>query len=388
MGRPAAPSFEGYARADGRVGVRNLVLVLSINGLANRAARRIAGSVNGLQLVATPYGRGQYGTDKELHFRQLVGLARNPNVAAALIVGVDRPSAEAVAAAVTGKPVEIVTLDDTHEDALALSERGIRIAGGLVRQASRLRREACPASALLVGVECGHSDATSGIIANPVAGACVDRLIDAGASAVIGETIEWLGAEQIVAGRAETPAIAKAIVGAVMRRERSISAAGVDLTGNNPGAENIRGGLSTIEEKSLGAIAKTGSRPIRSLVGHGEAPATNGLHLMDGPSFSPESLTGFAAAGAQLTLFTTGPGNSFCSAIAPTLKITGRPDTASQLADQIDFSASAVFSGRESIEAAGERLFAQILTTASGELTWGEIHGEGAECFTRAGPSM
>jgi altronate dehydratase large subunit len=385
-----APGFDGYLRPDGSVGVRNLVLVLSINGLSNRAAERISGAVRGATLAMTPYGRGQYGEDKVLHRRQLIGLGRNPNVAAVLVIGVDRPTADDVAGdiAAAGKPVEVATLDDTHEDALELSMRGMRIAGRLVREASRLRRTPQPVSALTLGVECGHSDATSGIVANPVAGACVDRLVDLGATAIVGETVEWLGAEEIVAGRAATPDVGRAMLDAVLGRERRLAAAAVDLTGDNPGAENIRGGLSTIEEKSLGAIAKTGSRPILGVLGHAEPPSAPGLHLMDGPSFSPESLTGFAAAGAQLTLFTTGPGNSFCSLLAPTLKVTGRGDTAERLADQIDFEAGDVLAGRESIDAAAERLLARVLATASGDLTWGEVHGEGAECFTRSGPSM
>jgi altronate dehydratase large subunit len=382
--------FAGFARPDGRVGVRNHVLVLAINGLAARAACRIAAAVSHVVPVVTPYGRGQYGADKELHRRQLIGLGRNPNVAAALVIGVDRASADDIAGeiAATGKPVEVATLDDTQEDALALSDKGIRLAARLVREASRARRTPQPASALFIGVECGHSDATSGIVANPVAGACVDLVVDGGGSAVVGEAIEWLGAEEIVARRARSARAGKAIVAAVLARERSLAAARIDLTGNNPGAENIRGGLSTIEEKSLGAIAKTGSRPISGLLAHAEPPARKGLWLMDGPSFSPESLTGFAAAGAQIMLFTTGPGNSFCNRLAPTIKLTGRHDTARRLADQIDFDASDVLSGIESVEAAGERLFRHVLETASGLLTFGEVHGEGAETFTRAGPSM
>ncbi|MGL4243672.1 MAG: UxaA family hydrolase [Beijerinckiaceae bacterium] len=384
------PAFQGYLRPDGRVGVRNHVLVLSINGLANRAAERIAAAVRGVTLVTTPYGRGQYGADKDLHRRQLIGLARNPNVAAVLIIGVDRASAEDVATSVAadGKPVEIAALDDTHEDALALSASGIRTAARLLREASRLRRTRQSARALLLGVECGHSDATSGIIANPVAGACVDRLIDCKGSAVIGETIEWLGAEHLAAERARTKTVGRSIVKAVLQREERLAKARIDLTGNNPGAENIRGGLSTIEEKSLGAIAKTGTRPIDGVLGHAEAPKRKGLYLMDGPSFSPESLTGFAAAGAQIMLFTTGPGNSFCNSIAPTIKMTGRSDTARRLADQIDFDAGAALDGKETIEAAGERLFEHMLETASGLLTFGEAHGEGAETFSRVGPSM
>jgi len=377
-------------RSDGRVGTRNRVLVVSILGLVTRVAERIASAVPGTLLVATPYGRGHYGADRTLHRAQLVGLCRNPNIAAVLVVGADRISVDQVVAAVasTGKPVHFVALDDTHEDAVEASARGIRIAAKLVHEASRLVRSPQPASSLFIGVECGHSDATSGLVANPVAGNCVDRVVDAGGTAVVGETVEWLGAEHIVSRRAADATTAAAIVAAVLRREAEVAAGGHDLTGNNPGAENIRGGLSSIEEKSLGAIAKTGTRPIRGVLAVAEEPSASGLYLMDGPSFSPESLTGFAASGANVMLFTTGAGNSFCNSIAPTIKITGRPDTAGRLIDQIDFDASPVFEGREDIASAGSRLFDLVLAIASGASTWGEVHGEGAEAFYRAGGSM
>jgi len=380
----------GYLRADGAVGVRNHVLVLSILGLVNRVAARIADAVGGTLLVHTPYGRGQYGADKVLHRAVLAGLCCNPNVAAVLIVGADRRAAEDIAgfAAASGKPVRIVALDDTHEDSLAASAAGIRAAGELVHAASRLVRTPQPASRLFLGVECGHSDATSGLVANPVAGNCVDRLVDAGGTAVVGETVEWLGAEHILARRAATHAIADAIVAAVLRREAEVAASGHSLTGNNPGTENIRGGLSSIEEKSLGAIAKSGTRAIQGLLNVAERPRVPGLHLMDGPSFSPESLTGFAASGAQIMLFTTGAGNGFCSAIAPTVKITGRPQTAAKLSDQIDFDASAAFLGQSDIGPLGQRLFETVLAVASGAATWGEVHGEGGEAFVRVGASM
>lgn len=390
MTQGGTASFLGYRRPDGQVGTRNHVLVLSINGLAGRAAARIAATVAGTLLVATPYGRGQFGPDKDDHTRQLVGLGRNPNAAAVLVVGVDRKTTDAVVAAIaqSRKPVAAVCLDDTHEDALALADRGIRAAARLVREASRLRREPAPAAALFLGVECGHSDATSGLVANPLAGRIVDRLIDAGGTAVFGETVEWLGAEHLLARRAATPAVAEAVVAAVRRREAAVAAVGVDLTGNNPGQENIRGGLSSIEEKSLGAIAKGGSRPIVGVLGLAERPARPGLHLMDAPAFSPESLTGFAAAGAQAMLFTTGPGNSFCNAIAPTLKISARPDTVARLGEQIDLDAGSVFAGSEDIEAAADRGFALLLDVASGLKTWGEILGENSETFARTGGSL
>jgi altronate dehydratase large subunit len=387
---PEQAGFLGYRRADGRVGTRNHVLVLSVVGLVGAAARRIARDVRGTVLAATPYGRGQFGDDKRVHERQLIGLGRNPNVAAVLIVGADRKTADHVAAgiAVTGKPVEVVALDDVHEDSRALSERGALRAAALVHAAARLRRTPAALAELFVGVECGHSDATSGLGANPLAGAAIDLLVDAGGKAVFGETIEWLGAEHLLARRAATPEIGRALAAAVARREGAVAATGFDLTGNNPGQENIRGGLSTIEEKSLGAIAKGGTRPIQSVLAIGEEPGMPGLHVMDAPAFSPESLTGFAASGATLMLFTTGAGNSFCNALAPTLKISVRPDTCAHLPHQIDFDGSDILAGRMEIAAAGHRLLDLIRATASGDLTWGEILDEGEETFIRTGGSL
>ena len=383
-------TFAGYRREDGRYGVRNVVLVLGLNGLVGRAAARIATGVAGTVLFATPYGRGQYGADRQVHTAQLVGLGRNSNVAATLVVGADRPVAEEVAHAIAaaGKPVAIVALDDVHEDAFELAARGTRVAAELARNASRLRREPAPVSALFLAVECGHSDATSGLVSNPLAGRLVDRIADAGGTAVFGETIEWLGAEHLLARRAARTDIGDAIVAAVRRRETAVAAAGVDLTGNNPGAENIRGGLSSIEEKSLGAIAKGGTRPIVGLLGVAEPPPGPGVYVMDAPGFSPESMTGFAAAGAQVMLFTTGAGNSYCSAVAPTIKISARPDTVARLPTQIDFDASEVFSGREDIDAAADRLFALLLDVCSGTRTWGEVLGETAESVVRVGGSL
>ncbi len=382
--------FLGYRRDDGRYGVRNAVLVLGLNGLVARAAARVAAGVAGTVLFASPYGRGQYGADRQAHAAQLVGLGRNPNVAATLVIGADRVATDEIAHAIAsaGKPVAAVALDDVQEDALELAASGTRVAAELARNASRLRRESAHLSALFLAVECGHSDATSGLVSNPLAGKVVDRIVDGGGTAVFGETIEWLGAEHLLAPRAARPDIGDAIIAAVQRREAAVAATGVDLTGNNPGAENIRGGLSTIEEKSLGAIAKGGTRPIAGLLDVAEAPPGPGVYVMDAPGFSPESMTGFAAAGAQVMLFTTGAGNSYCSAMAPTIKISARPDTVAHLSTQIDFDASAVFAGREDLDAAADRLFALLLDVCSGTRTWGEVFGETAESVIRVGGSL
>jgi altronate dehydratase large subunit len=387
-GAPVA--FAGYRRAGDRYGVRNHVLVLGINGLVARTAERIQRSVAGSIVFASSYGRGQYGADKEAHFAQLVGLGRNPNVAATLVVGADRPAAEAVAEAIAaaGKTALAIALDDVHEDALELSVRGARVAAQLARDASRIRREPAPVSSLFVAVECGHSDATSGVASNPLAGKVVDRIVEAGGTAVFGETIEWLGAEHVLARRAATADVAAAIVAAVRRREDAVAGVGLDLTGNNPGVENIRGGLSSIEEKSLGAIAKGGSRPIAGVLGVAESPKRAGVYVMDAPGFSPESMTGFAAAGAQVMLFTTGAGNSYCSAVAPTIKISARPDTVARLSTQIDFDASGVFEGRDDPDAAADCLYALLLEVCSGTRTWGELLGESGESIIRVGGSL
>jgi altronate dehydratase large subunit len=387
----AEKTFLGFRRKAGRAGTRNHLLILGINGLISAAAGRVASALPGSKLVATPYGRGQFGADKECHFRQLVGLGANPNNGAVLVVGVDRKSADEVANGIAARSptlVETITLDDTHEDALELTARAIRLGASLAREISRSRRAPIPVSELYLGLECGHSDASSGLAANPLAGALSDRLVGAGGTTVIGETIEWLGAEHALRHRGAVPGTGKAIVNAVAAREAAVTAAGVDLLGNNPGAENIRGGLSTIEEKSLGAIAKAGSKPVAGLLPFAEPPASPGLYLMDGPSFSPESMTGFVASGTQMILFTTGPGNSYCSLLAPTIKLSANPTAHERVEGQLDFDASGVFQARETLEAAADRLFADVIGYASGTSTWGEAVGEGSECFTRIGASL
>lgn len=382
--------FEGFARADGGVGVRNHVLVLGVNGLAARVAERIAGALPGVVCVASRDGRGQVEPDIASHRAQMLGLALNPNVGGVLVVGVDEEATtgyrDAIAAA--GRPVEAVSFAETGEDAFAVMDLGCRRLARLARTASRARRAPATLSALTIGVECGHSDATSGIAGNRVAGAAVDRLVDLGATVIVGETVEWLGAEHLLAARARTAGTGAAILAAVAAREAMVAASGTSLTGNNPGEENIRGGLSTMEEKALGAVAKAGSRPVDGLVGLTERPRGPGLWLMDGPAFSPVSITGFAAVGAQMVLFSTGPGNSYGSAIAPTIKLTANAGTVARLPEQVDFDASAVFAGEETADAAGARLLALAAEVAGGTLTWAEVLGEGLEVLARLRGSL
>jgi altronate dehydratase large subunit len=382
--------FQGFRRPDGSVGVRNHLLVMSVNGLTGPTARRIGRAIAGARVVTTPYGSGLLGEDATVQTRSLVGFGRHPNVGAAIVIGATPPQVHAMAQdiASSGKPVEALVLDECGHDAITLTERGLRAAARLAREVSRQRREPARLSELFLAGECGRSDPSSGLVSNPLVGRVLDRVVAAGGRAVIGETIEWLGAEHLLAPRAASAAVAEAIGAAVARRERLAVEAGIDLTGNNPGPTNIAAGLSTIEEKSLGAIAKGGTAPIRSVVGIGEAPNGPGLHLMDAPAYAPESVGGFVAAGAQIVLFTTGVGNSFVSGLAPTIKLSANPVAAKRLTEQLDFDASAVFESRETIEAAGERLTRLVLEVASGTLTFGEILEEGEDVVSRLGPAL
>ena len=382
--------FLGYRRAGGQVGIRNHLLVLSTGGLTGQTARRIGAMLAGAVVVVLPHSSGLIGRDLEVHRRAIAGFATHPNVGAALLVG-DNPVVMAQARAdiePSDRPTACFTLDDCGHDALTMTDRAVRAGGRLLREMSAQRRTPTPAAALGIGLECGRSDPSSGLVANPLLGLVADWMVDAGGWAVIGETLEWLGAEHLLASRARSPEVAAAIRGAVLERERTAIAAGLDLTGSNPGPTNIAAGLSSIEEKSLGNIAKSGSRLIEGLLAYGEKPPGPGLWTMDASAYAPKSLTGFVAAGAQVLLFTTGVGNPYTSALSPTIKLSANPVTCQAFRDQLDFDASAAFLGLESLEATGVALQGRLLSVASGELTWGEIMREGDEVLSRFGPAL
>ena len=382
--------FDGFRRPNGGIGVRNHVVVMSVTGLTSPIARRIGRAVPGVRVITTPYGSGLLGADAALQQRALTAFGRHPNVAAVLVVGGTPPYVEAIAndIAASGKPAEALVLDDCAHDAITMTERGMRVAARMLHGASRARRVPVALSELCLGMECGRSDPSSGLVANPLVGTIVDAIVAAGGRAVFGETIEWLGAEHLLAQRASDARVGRDIRDAVSRRERAAVAAGLDLLGNNPGPTNVAAGLSTIEEKSLGGIAKGGRSPIRGLVGMAEPLPGPGLYVMDAPAYAPESVGGLVASGAQLVLFTTGVGNSFVSGIAPTIKISANPVAAQRLREQLDFDASDVFERRRSLADATDRLRTLLLDVASGSLTWGEVLDEGDDVVSRLGPAL
>lgn len=382
--------WQGYHRADGSVGVRNDLLVLSIAGLTGPTARRVAAALPGSKCVTMPFGGGLIGEDAQAHLRSLIGFGLNPNVGAVLLIGSDTPKLQQISQAIAAskKPFAALCLDDCEHDALTLTDRAIRAGAQLRLEISRLRRQSAALSDLCVGLECGRSDPSSGMVANPLIGQVADRLEQAGAQVIFGETLEWLGAEHLLAQRASSTQVAQKLVAAVERREQLAKSKGQDLLGNNPGPTNIAAGLSTIEEKSLGAIAKSGSAPIRGILALAQRPSGPGLYAMDASAYSPESLSGFVSAGAQMLLFSTGVGNSYVSLLAPTLKISANPRAARTLMQQLDFDASAVFEGRMSTSNAADQLMHRLVDVASGTLTWGEVLGEGDEVVARLGEAL
>ena len=383
-------SFWGYKRKNGLVGIRNKLLIISITGLTGPTARKISDFLKGSLFVDNPYGGGIIGEDKTRQNNAIIGFAENPNVGAVLIISADPPKGDFIKSQLvkSSKPIELLTLDECNHDAIKLLELGLRKGAKLIREISRLRREKVSFSKLSIGLECGRSDPSSGLVANPLMGLIADKLIDFGGSAIIGETIEWLGAEHLLKKRAQTDEVKKKVSYAVDFQKNFAKSKGIDLLGNNPGHQNIKAGLSTIEEKSLGNIAKSGSKKIENVIDWGEKPKNNGMYLMHAPSYAPESLSGFSSAGCQITLFSTGVGNSFNNHIAPSIKFSANPEACKLLSEQLDYKCADVFLGKKEINDSFEELWSLMIDVCSGTSTWGEIFNESSEVFSRIDRSL
>jgi altronate dehydratase large subunit len=340
--------------------------------------------------VTSGYGRGQVTADAKLQFDTLAGLALNPNVAAVVVLaaGDDIVGEYVNVIAAAGKPVTGLSLPGAREDALTLVDAGMRAAARYVHAASCEPRVPCNLADLCIAVECGHSDATSGLVCNPLAGRIMEGVVAAGGRGMFSETVEWTGTEHLLAQRAATPDVAQRIVAAVAERERMVRASGGDIRAQNPGPQNKAGGITTIEEKALGAIAKGGRQTIRDVLRPTQRPPDPGMYLMDTPYFSPESITAMVASGAQIVLFTTGAGNSYSSLIAPTMKMSAHPATCARLTEQIDFPAAGVLAGTATLDELTTAGLGRVLEIAGGALTFGEIVGEGSEVVSRLGPSI
>lgn len=355
------------------------MLVLSCVGCANMVARRIAERVPGAVALENAKGCGQIGTSIEIMRRCLINLACSPNIYGTLLVGLGCESTEPYELvkeirAVSSKPLEALTIQDCGGTARAIEE-GTQRVRRLVDGAGHVNRTKMSLGDLILGTNCGGSDATSGLAANPVVGMVSDAVIAAGGTVLLGETTELIGTEEKLAARAASPAVAKDILRIVHGLEQSFSDAGVDVRGANPSPGNMAGGLSTLEEKALGGISKGGSSPIVQVTAYGERPSKRGLVIMDTPGYDIESVSGMAAGGAQALIFTTGRGTPMGNPIMPVIKVTGNHETFERMHDNMDLDASGVVEGTATIKELGVQLLSLLERVCDGEETRAEALG-------------
>ncbi|GEN36356.1 carbohydrate hydrolase [Aneurinibacillus danicus] len=385
------PMFWGYRRADGRVGVRNHVLILPTITCATQAAHQITQLVQGTVSFIHQHGCAQVGGDYEQTFRTYVGMGVNPNVYGVVVLGLGCETHQgwkvADEIAKSGKPVELVSIQD-HGGTLMAIAQGAKIAARMVQEASAVMREPFDFSELIVGTECGGSDACSGLSANPAVGVVSDMIVDAGGTAILAETTELIGAEHLLANRAVDEKTAKRVYEVIQQMESRALMMGVDIRTGNPSPGNVEGGLSSLEEKSLGAANKSGSRPLQELIDYAQHPSKKGLVWMDTPGHDIEQLTGMVAGGAQIVLFTSGRGTPTGSPIAPVIKISTNTPMFEKMGDNMDLNAGTVIDGTESIHEVGQRIFDEIASVCSGKLTKSEILKQNDFGIWRIGPTF
>lgn len=387
------PAFLGYLRPDGRVGVRNHVLVVPTVICSAVVAERIAASIAPIG-TALPHlaGCGQLGPDLQVTHETLAAYCRHPNVGAVIVIalGCEQVVAQYLAdtARQAAKPAQIVSIQGEGGTVRATA-RGIEIARALADSICRVERVWCPAASMVLSVKCGGSDYTSGLASNPVVGRVADQLVDLGGSVVLGEIAEIMGAEHLLAARASNPDTAAHLLRVVNRVEAEAIALGLDIRGTQPSPGNIRGGLTTIEEKSLGATHKAGERTrLEAVVPYAARITKPGLTVMDTPGLDVESVTGMVGGGAQVVVFTTGLGTPTGNPVAPVIKITGNARTAQTMADNIDVDVSGVMSQEESFEGAASRLFNEVLEVSSGRPTAAERLGHREFAIHRRNPTI
>ena len=385
--------FPGYIRPHGEVGIRNHLAVLSTVACANQVATEIGNKVPRATVFTHQQGCCQTQNDLALTERTLINLGHNPNVAAVLLVslGCEGVDSEKILSSISQseKPVEIVNIQEEGGITPAIT-KGHQIGEKLLGKIHSLKRQPAPFSKLRIGIKCGASDPTSGLASNPVVGKVTDIVLDKGGSAVFGETTEIVGAEHILAKRCCCEKVSAKLLKVVEETENRVRASGSDIRGGNPSQGNIRGGISTLEEKSLGAISKAGSGTINDVYYYGESPPwTQGLFFVDSPGREPELLTALAAAGCQLILFSTGIGAPQGFPLVPVIKITGNRNTADHLKEYIDIDTSQVIHQQESLDDAAGRIWQYILQIITGRETKAEALGyHGSTAIFQYGPTV
>lgn len=356
--------------------MRNWTAVVSTVMCANEVTEDIARGIEGAVPIVHGQGCCQLPPDLMLVQRTITGICLNPNIANVILVSLGcegvNPDAIAQDLAGSGKLAEIVRIQESGGTEHAI-EKGREICSRWVAEAQRCERTKLDIRELSIGIKCGSSDTTSGLITNPSVGRLVDRMIDSGATVVFGETTEFIGAEHLLARRGKTSAVREAIPRIVDEMEARCRLMKVDMRTGQPTPGNIKGGLTTIEEKSLGAISKSGTRQIEGVLDYGEQPRSKGLYIMDSPGREPELLTGLAASGCSIVLFTTGRGALQGHPVVPVIKITGNERTAQNLASHIDVDVSSALIDHASLDRMADLIWDKIIDVASGSLTKAEI---------------
>ena len=387
-------TFWGYVREDSSVGVRNYLLMLSGTLYANTLCERVANILDNTIPIVHPLGRCQIAPDLKQTFDTLVGHGANPNAGAVIVVDHFKEqgcTAEEIAHEIskTGKPVEAVNIRASG-GAVEATSKCISLGIDMQREITSNLREEVRVSNILLGLNCGTSDTTSGLASNPAVGYCSDMMIDQGGRSILAETTEMMGGEDVLARRAVNEEVAQKIYDIVEAMEKKILEYGVDLRGSQPTGDNIAGGLSTIEEKSIGAIQKSGTKPIIDVIEYAQTPGKEpGLYIMDTPGHGGESITGIAAGGAQIMFFSTGGGHTINHPLMITIRVTGHRESFELMKPTMEADLSDIFSEGTSIEEAGERIYNELLDTASGKMTKAEILKEyNAFAINRIGPSV
>ena len=366
-----------YRRENGRVGVRNFVVILPVDDISNAACEAVASNIRGAMALPHGYGRLQFGEDLELFFRTMIGTGSNPNVAAAVVIGIEPGWTQRIADGIgkTGKPVASFSIEGKG-DIRTIADASYRTKE-LVQWASELQRSECDLHELYVSVKCGESDTTTGLASCPTVGNFIDKHCAHGGTASFGETTELTGAEHIVASKAASDDVRKQFLAVFEDYQKLVFAEKKDdLSESQPTKGNIAGGLTTIEEKALGNVQKLGKRtPFVGCLKPAEAPYGAGLWFMDTSSAAAEAVTLWAASGAVVHLFPTGQGNIIGNPIEPVIKLSGNPKTVASMKEHIDLDVSGILQGELTLDQAGDALIDLVVRTANGRLTAAEALG-------------
>ena len=379
------PRLTGYRRPNGRMGIRNHVIILPLDDLSNAAAEAVARVIPGTLALPHGFGRLQFGEDLELTFNTLIGTGMNPNVAAVIIIGIEPKWTNRVAEGVakTGKPVAAFSIEGKGD--LKVIEEASRAAAMFLQDATELQREPAEIGDLVMSIKCGESDTTSGLGSCPTTSQAVDRWVAAGGTVFFGETSELTGGEHLIADRCIDDACRAAFQKTYDDYIRVIESTGANLLGSQPTQGNIAGGLTTIEEKALGNIAKTGSVPVVGVLDYAQQPDFNkpGLYFMNSSSAAAECVTLMAAGGAVIHLFPTGQGNVIGNPIVPVLKITANKKTAASMTEHIDLDVSGLLRYEYDLTKAGDYMMDVIERTVNGRYCKAEVMGHREFTFTK-----